>query len=151
MQDHKMTVDPFRKTLGALLRLPYEQLASWLYQRLGEEFPGVRLPHSAVLRHITAEGSRVVDLAAAAGMTKQSMAYLVEQLLGLGFVLIDADPDDGRAKRVRLTASGEQLYARAMALSAEAESQLTQLLGETDAGELRRILERLNSEWRPLA
>ena len=145
-----MTVDPLRKTLGALLRLPYEQLAAWLYGRLGEEFPGVRLTHSAVLRHIAPGGSRVVELAAAAGMTKQSMAYLVEQLHELGYLLIEADPDDGRAKRVRLTERGEALYARALQLSAQAEAQLAQVLGAEDAGELRRILERLNREWRPL-
>lgn len=146
-----MTIDPSRTTLGALLRLPYEQLADWLYGRLAEEFPGVRLAHSAVLRNIAAEGSRVVELAAAAGMTKQSMAYLVEQLHALGYLLIEADPDDGRAKRVRFTPSGEELYARALQLSAQAETQVAEMLGEADARELRRILERLNREWRALA
>ena len=150
MQAAAMTVDPSRNTLGALLRLPYEQLAAWLYGRLADEFPGVRLPHSAVLRNIAAQGSRVVELAAAAGMTKQSMAYLVEQLHELGYLLIEADPDDGRAKRVRLTERGEALYARALQLSAEAEAQLAELLGEADASELRRILQRLNQEWRAL-
>lgn len=145
-----MTIDPSRNTLGALLRLPYEQLADWLYGRLAEEFPGIRLAHSAVLRNIAASGSRVVELAAAAGMTKQSMAYLVEQLHALGYLLIEADPDDGRAKRVRLTQSGEMLYARALQLSVQAEAQLAEVLGEADARELRRILERLNRGWRAL-
>jgi DNA-binding MarR family transcriptional regulator len=150
MQAVAMTIDPSRNTLGALLRLPYEQLADWLYGRLADEFPGVRLAHSAVLRNIAADGSRVVELAAAAGMTKQSMAYLVEQLHALDYLLIEADPDDGRAKRVRLTASGEALYSRALELSAQAEAQLELWLGEADARELRRVLERLSREWRAL-
>ncbi|CDF86638.1 MarR family winged helix-turn-helix transcriptional regulator [Pseudomonas sp. QL9] len=142
-------VDPNRKSLGVLLRYPYELLADWLYGRLGEEFPGVRLPHSAVLRGLESGGSRVVDLAARAGMTKQSMAYLVEQLCELGYLRVAADPNDGRAKRVQLTASGERLYARALELSAQAEEGLAVTLGEADAHELRRILERLHGRWSP--
>lgn len=142
-------VDPDRKSLGVLLRYPYELLADWLYGRLGEEFPGVRLPHSAVLRGLEAGGSRVVDLAARAGMTKQSMAYLVEQLSELGYLRIAADPDDGRAKRVHLTERGEALYARALELSGQAEQGLAETLGEADARELRRILESLHGRWRP--
>lgn len=136
-----------RKSLGTLLRYPYEVLAEWLYGRLAEEFEGVRLAHSAVLRHLDREGSRVVDLAAAAGMTKQSMAYLVDQLSEAGYLYTQPDATDGRAKQVRLTERGEALYARALALSAEAEARLADLLGGEDAGELRRILERLHQRW----
>ena len=68
-------------TLGALLRLPYQALARRLYREIAENgFPDVRPAHGSVFRHILPEGSRVTDLAERAGMTKQSMSYLVEYL-----------------------------------------------------------------------
>lgn len=141
--------DQARSTLGTLLRSAYRKLAISLYDELGRQYQGVRLTHSAVLRSIEPDGSRVVDLAAAAGMTKQSMAYLVEQLVDLGYLEVGPDPRDGRAKLVKLTRAGEELYAAAVALSARLERGMADALGERDARELRRILERVHDEWHP--
>ena len=63
----------------------------------------IRPAKGAVFRHIAVTGSRVADLAAPARITKQSMAYLVESLAASGYVAMAPDPEDGRAKRVRLT------------------------------------------------
>ena len=133
------------RTLGALLRRPYEEMADRLYAELAERgFPDARVAHSAVFRTISPGGSRVTELAARAGMAKQSMAYLVEQMQALGYVEVLPDPDDRRAKRVRLTARGEALVREAVRLSAQHERRYAMLIGQERVSELRAILEALD-------
>ncbi|WP_198371022.1 MarR family winged helix-turn-helix transcriptional regulator [Roseomonas rosulenta] len=131
-----------RRTLGALLRLPYEALQQEVYGGLAAHgFPEIRPAHSAVFRHIATGGSRLTALAERAGMTKQSMAYLVEALEAAGHLRSAPDPADGRARLVRLTPRGERVLARLIALSAEAEARVAARLGPRRAAQLRRALE----------
>jgi DNA-binding MarR family transcriptional regulator len=69
-----------------------------------------------LLAQIDPDGTRVVTLAARARITKQSAAFLVDQLEAAGYVERVADPRDGRAMLVRLTP-----HARAIGDAADAE------------------------------
>ena len=62
--------------------------------------------HIHITRHLSVSGSRLTDLAASAGMTKQAMGDLVNQCEAWGLVTREADPYDRRARRVVFTASG---------------------------------------------
>ncbi|MBR0670266.1 MarR family winged helix-turn-helix transcriptional regulator [Neoroseomonas soli] len=133
-----------RRTLGALLRLSYEALQREVYGGLAARgYPEIRPAHSAVFRHIGPDGSRLTTLAERAGMTKQSMAYLVDGLAAAGHLTSTPDPADGRARIVRLTAKGQGVLAALLALSAEAEARVAGRIGERRAGKLRRYLEQL--------
>lgn len=130
-----------RRTLGALLRLPYEALAARVYAGLASRgFPDIRRAHSSVFRHIRPEGSRLTELAERAGMTKQSMAYLVESLAEAGYVTSVPDPTDGRARLVRLTARGRRVWDALLELSAEAEAEIAVLIGPHRMAMLRETL-----------
>lgn len=142
------------RTFGALFRAPYRVYLHWLYDRLANEgFPEVRVAHSAVFRTIPADGGRVTDMADAAGITKQSMGYLVGYLEEHGYVEMTPDPEDQRAKRVKLTKRGRQLLAASGRISAEFEREVASVVGERDGKELRRILNKLCDEvdggWTP--
>lgn len=142
----KVVTEQRPPTFGALFREPYSHYLRWLYGELQQRgFPDVRVAHSAVFRTIDPDGMRVTDLAERAGMTKQSMAYLVESLGELGYVEVAPDPQDKRAKLVRLTARGRTLVATAASLGAEYERELAGRIGENDMVELRRILTRVIS------
>ncbi len=133
-----------RATIGALLRLPYESLAEWLYGELAAAgHPGVRRAHSAVFRHIAPGGSRLTDLAERAGMAKQSMAYLVDGLIAAGYLATAPDPSDGRARLVRLTESGREVQETLIRLSAAAEAECAQAMGAAEYARLRELLGRL--------
>ena len=139
------TADATRPTFGSLFREPYQTYLQWLYGRLKQEgFTDVRVTHSTVLRRVTRDGVRVTDLADLAGMTKQSMAYLVEDLTGLGYVTLAPDPTDGRAKLVVPTKKGESLLAASRKLGDRYEQHVAKLLGTADARKLRSLLEDLN-------
>jgi DNA-binding MarR family transcriptional regulator len=131
-------------TLGALLRGAYDALAARVYAEVGAEFPGVRHAHSAVLRHILPDGSRATDLAERAGMTKQSMAYLLDTLHDRGYLAFVPDPDDGRAKLAVLTERGAALHRRLIEASRRAEADADALLADLGGvAVLRESLARL--------
>ena len=140
MDDRPITEQ--KRTLGALLRLSYGSIQKEVYGALAARgFPEIRPAHSAVFRHLGPGGSRLTTLAERAGMTKQSMAYLVEGLQAAGHLRSLPDPSDGRARIVRLTARGEAVVAALLALSAEAEARVAERIGERRAGRMRRALE----------
>src|SRR5574343_2060166 len=62
--------------------------------------------HIHITRHLALQGSRLPELAQAAGMTKQAMGNLVNQCEAWGLVTREDDPLEARAKRVVLTARG---------------------------------------------
>lgn len=133
-----------KRTLGALLRAPWGELSERVYDELARSgFPEIRPAHGVVFRYIAPEGSRVVELAEAAGMAKQSMAYLVRSLERHGYVSIRPDPEDGRARRVVLTQRGEQVQRSALRLTRRIEKEWAQLIGEEEMARLRELLESL--------
>ena len=146
--DGRHTGPANRPTFGSLFREPYQTYLTWLYGRLKREegFSDIRVTHSTVLRRISAAGVRVTDLAERAGMTKQSMAYLVDDLETLGYVTTAPDPTDGRAKLVVPTAKGMSLLAASRRLGDVYEQHVAKLLGTTEAKRLRTLLEELNAK-----
>lgn len=138
------SIPEIHATLGALLRRPYEHMSEWQYGELAKRgFDDVRPAFSAVLRNMPASGARVVDLAARAGMTKQSMGYLVDQMQAAALLEIAPDPDDRRANIVRLTPRGEEVVNTNIELSRQVEACLAQLVGDDKMKQLRSILEEI--------
>ena len=62
--------------------------------------------HIHITRHLGLNGSRLTELAASAGMSKQAMGDLVNQCEAWGLVQRDPDPLDARARRIAFTPTG---------------------------------------------
>ena len=134
------------ENLAILLREPFRAGTEVLHRRFAERgHPEIRPPHGNVMQFLDDDGTRVSVLAARAQMTKQSMAELVAHLERLGYVERVPDPSDRRAKLVRATPRGRQLYAIAREVVAEIEAQWTRRLGKTKMRQLRGLLEELNA------
>ncbi len=138
--------DPSRQpNLGLLLREPYRLGNEQLHVRIAEGgHPEVRPPHGNVLQYLDAEGTRVSELARRAQVTKQSMAELVAHLERHGYVERVPDPADRRAKLVRATDRGGEVYAIARDAVAELEREWTGILGERKMRRLAELLAELN-------
>ena len=106
-------------------------------------FPEVRPAHSPVFRHVAPQGSRIVDLAARAGMAKQSMAYLVGTLKDAGYLDIATDPADGRANLIRFTARGLAAHAALVEASLQLEKRLEDRMGRKRMALLRSLTEEV--------
>lgn len=128
-------------TLGALLRSPYRKLAHRLYAEMAASgFPEIRQSHSVVFRHLAPAGSRLTDLAEIAGLTKQSMAYLIGHLEKHGYVKIVTDPADGRAKLVQLTKRGNSFIETLLKASSRIEDEAGKKMGTAKLKSLRESL-----------
>ena len=130
------------RTLGFLMREVYAQLQQRVYEAVAAAgHPGLRATHSSVLRHLPPDGGRVAGLARASGLAKQSMAYVVEDLIALGYLRAEVDPADARARRIAYTARGTELLAALVKASADAEASLAAALGEARVQALKQTLE----------
>ena len=89
----------------------------------------VSAAHIHITRHLSLEGSRLIDLAHSAGMTKQAMGDLVTQCEAWGLVQRTPDPSDARARRIVFTETGlAWLHAFEQAV-AQAETEFKQEVG----------------------
>ena len=133
------------RNLGILLREPFRIGSERLHVRLAEcGHPDVRPPHGNVFQFLDDHGTRVSVLAQRAQITKQSMAELVAHLERHGYVERVPDPSDRRAKLVRATARGSEVYAIARDVVAEIEADWTRQLGPAKMRQLRELLTELN-------
>ncbi len=103
-------------------------------------FPDVRVTHDAVFSTLPAEGARISAMATQAGITKQSMAEIVRDLERIGFVRIDPDPSDGRAKLVTYTEAGWRCVRAGEQHIRDMEALLGRRLGKRRLSELRAML-----------
>ena len=134
------------QTLGALLRLSYQQFARrTLAGAVAAGFPGVRGAHTTVLQPLffNPQGLTAVDLAGRAGITKQVMGRLIDQLEAQGYVERAPHPLDRRARLVRLTAQGHAAATAIRAAAAQIEAACGERLGGERLADLRQLLEEL--------
>ena len=90
----------------------------------------VSAAHIHITRHLALGGSRLTDLAQAAGMSKQAMGKLVDQCEAWGLVTRTPDVRDARATHVTFSATG-LVWLKAFELAvAQAQDELKQAVGE---------------------
>lgn len=90
----------------------------------------VSAAHVHITRHVALEGSRLTDLAEAAGMSKQAMGDLVTQCEAWGIVARVADQSDARARRVCFTQAGLEWLKAFEDAVAQASDEFRQEVGD---------------------
>jgi DNA-binding MarR family transcriptional regulator len=134
------------ENLAILLREPFRAMSARLLEQLAERgHPEVRFAHGNVFQYLDDEGTRVSLLAERAQVSKQAMAQLVAHLEAHGYVERVPDPRDGRAKLVRSTDRGRDVYAIAREVLADVDARLTERLGEAKLRRLRALLAELDA------
>ncbi|WP_116451665.1 MarR family winged helix-turn-helix transcriptional regulator [Blastococcus litoris] len=138
--------------VGLLLFLPYRAMEARVFTGLAEAgFDDVTPAQARVFQRISPHGSRLTDLAAQAGVTKQTAGFLVDQLERAGYVDRVPDPADGRARLVRVAERGARSVEASRAIVAQVEAEWTAHLGEHRMVELREILtdlREITDPWR---
>ena len=111
--------------------------------RVQKRVPQARLAHASLLPYIDLDGTRQTEIARRAGISKQAVGQLVDDLIRGGMLRRDPDPDDGRAQLVRFTDDGiEQLLLGIDVLDA-IELELSGEIGAKPLERLKRELTRL--------
>ena len=144
--------DPAPLNTGVLLFLPYRAMEARVFAGLAERgFDDLTPAQARVFQRIADRGSRVTELAEAAQVTKQTAGFLVDQLERAGYVERVPDPDDGRARLVRITERGARSVAASAGIVAEVEAEWTAHLGVRRMDQLRQILadlREITDPWR---
>jgi DNA-binding MarR family transcriptional regulator len=115
------------------------------------EFADLRPTHGCVFRFVRGPGMRLTVLAEMAGMTKQSVGEIVDDLVARGYVKRIPDPEDKRAKLICLTERGERAQETGLALFAKVEKQWAERYGVKRTAQLRELLEEIAANEAPAA
>lgn len=97
----------------------------------------VKQAHNAVFGTLGAGGARASDMAARAGITRQSMGEIIRDLVGLGLLEMRTDPADRRAKLVTYTAAGIELTTGGFQHIQDMEARFADALGADDYQRVR--------------
>jgi DNA-binding MarR family transcriptional regulator len=103
----------------------------------------LRGSHLRLLSLTPPEGLRPTELAARVGMTKQSLGEFVATMQAAGFLHVDPDPTDRRARIVRPTEKGERTKRRLLEALAEIERDWAGEVGVRNWATFRRVLTQL--------
>ena len=97
--------------------------------------------HNSVFGTLGYEGARPAELAARAGITRQSMGEVIRDLVDFGILEMTPDPSDKRAKVVRYTELGLRETEQGGDHIVEVEEQLIARIGAEAYENLRTGLE----------
>jgi DNA-binding MarR family transcriptional regulator len=104
---------------------------------------GLRLVHETVVMPIELSGARLVDIARRRGVSKNAIGQLANELETLGYVRRDADPEDGRAKRLRFTDQGIGMMLDVIQSEKGVEQEIVKLIGDEKALQLKTLIVEL--------
>lgn len=112
--------------------------------------PRPRPAQMALFPHIDLrEGTRVTELAAKLGITKQAVGQLVDDLEAYGWMERRPDPDDGRAKRVHFTEHGKASMLDGLDHLQQIERELVRAVGKPVMASLHAALLELHDHLDP--
>ncbi len=130
--------------IGALLRFGLHEIRSRIYAAvLAAGFEDVRAAHVTLFRWPGPDGRRPTEIAADARISKQRVNDLLRDLEALGYLELERDPSDRRARIVRLTERGRRLHKTAVREHAAIEAEWRQAIGEHRFKQVRSGLAEL--------
>lgn len=102
-----------------------------------EDAPRLRPAHTGVFPHLDHAGTRLTDLAARMGISKQAVQQLVDELEQMGAVERIPDPSDGRAKLIRFSTKPGTSLLDGLAHLQKLERELAETIGAERMAALR--------------
>ena len=124
-----------------MLRLAWQSIRDEIADHVSEAGYGdIRTGHVLVFRYPGPDGLRPSDIGAQLQLSKQSVNDLLRSLEQSGYLTLEPDPQDGRARRVRLTERGRRLEKAARNAARAAERRIAETLGPTQLKELKTML-----------
>src|SRR5918999_545173 len=138
-------ISPPPRALPALLTEVKLAAIDRLRERIAEAgHPEIREGHGCVFGFIDIDhGSRLTDLAASAGLTKQAVGEAVTELERLGYVTRVPDPQDGRAKIIKLTDRGMDAVIKGRRIFGEIEREWAEQIGPELVASMREAALRI--------
>ncbi len=133
-----------QRDFGIVLGLAYTRFVDSLHTHLTSEgFNDLGRSYGYVFRTLDEGPSTVTAIARGLDITIQGASKLVQEMVERGYVLREPDPDDARAKVLRLGPRGENALRAARRFHRTYERGLVRQLGAERAALLRDLLTTL--------
>jgi DNA-binding MarR family transcriptional regulator len=94
--------------------------------------PHLRASHLQLAPFMGLHGARITTMAARAGITKQAVGQIVDELVALGYAAREPDPGDRRARLVVPTERGRAAMFDGLAALARVEARLRPVLADPE-------------------
>lgn len=118
-----------------------EGLQARLHQR---GWPDVNRPQSMVMTNIVSGIVRPSDIARNLGISRQAIHRTLSQMVDLGIVTMEPDPDDRRHMVVSLTETGKRMRHDAQQAMEALSKQIAGALGQD---RFENLLAALEADW----
>lgn len=134
--------------LGRLLNITTEYFDECVIKHLAESgLPHIRLSHLSLMRNLdAASGTRSIDLAKRAGITKQAMSEMVAYCEKIGLIHRIPDPTDARARIVLFTEAGLKWLESLKLAIKKAENEMIEILGKEQTMMIQQTLQKYATE-----
>ena len=140
--------DPAFPHLLAALDTFQTRVGGALEVRAGSVGVALRGSHGRILHLLAPEGTRPSRLAVG-WISKQAVGMRVQELVGMGLVVVEPDPADRRARLVRRTAEGDRVRERTLAMAQDVERELRDQVGHARYDAFRSVLDELAWPFAP--
>jgi DNA-binding MarR family transcriptional regulator len=142
MSSHTRTAPPL--TIGSMLRSAWTELIDEVFEKLlSAGFGDLRPVHRPILRDLLTSNLRPSELGARLGLSKQTANDLVREFEAKGYITLERDPDDGRAKRIVATDRGWQASETAQEASQAVGQRWAELVGEERYAVFEEVLHEI--------
>ncbi|MFJ9389835.1 MarR family winged helix-turn-helix transcriptional regulator [Nocardioides sp. NPDC101246] len=129
--------------VATLMLIAYRAMDERVISAMRDAGYDITVAQARLAQRIAEDGSRLVDLAEQAQVTKQTASVLVAALEREGLVERVPDPVDGRARLIRFTTAGQDAADRAREVVMGVEQEWNDHLGPPLASALREALTSL--------
>lgn len=103
-------------------------------------WPSITRAQSLVFVNIGEGVTRPSEIAARIGVTRQAIHQTLNELIELGYLELEPDPSDKRAKVIRYTDKGARLGMDALAALKVVEEELSKRIGKPAIDAMRQAL-----------
>ncbi|MEU8227622.1 MarR family winged helix-turn-helix transcriptional regulator [Kribbella sp. NPDC048915] len=135
---------PDRKPLIVLVERANRALQTDMVRRAhADGHSEVKVAHNSVFGTLHRGGARAADMAARAGITRQSMGEVIREMVALDLLEMKPDPEDRRAKLVDYTDHGLDVAGDGFRYLIELERRFAAEFGEQEYDIARDVLARL--------
>jgi DNA-binding MarR family transcriptional regulator len=130
--------------IAPLLRVPLQAIRTRMLDELrAAGYADIAPAHFNILQHPTPDGLRPSEAAARGQMSKQAANRLIRHLEARGYLRLEPDPGDQRARIIRLTDEGWALIRAIRSIVEDVEAEWARQLGARRIEALRETLTEL--------
>lgn len=136
--------DNLRQHLLRTSRIINTAIVNGLHQ---DGFTQLKSTHTVLLSHLDLEGSSLTQIAQRAGITKQAMGRLADELAQLKYIKRTRSKTDKREFIITFTKSGLKLMNQSFQIMEIIEKRCADILGDNNFNRLLNSLQSIENEF----